>query len=310
MRTQVTDFPVGSRVSPRLHKVLDPDLAALRESIQRLTGVSRKFPGPSPCSIERADFPKLRLQPYWVCEKTDGVRVLFVCDRIGDKTIAWIVTRAMDCFLLPLKAIPTALYQGTVVDCELAFNKTLGVWTLLAFDAFVLSGIPVHGLPFSRRITCLGRSLTLYSPDPDDPVRVCVKDFSRTLTDVYMTLLVTKRISYDVDGLILTPELTRPSPGRCPDLYKFKTCHTVDFVVGSDGLSLSVFKPTGHVVVERLDTPATPGAIVECRQAGGSWVVVCVRGDKDKANDYLTYSKTLINAAEAITEQELMDALT
>lgn len=291
-----------------LHKVLPPDEAHLTTMLAQLTG-SAKFPGPSPCSLERSDFDKFQHQLYWVCEKTDGVRFLLMCVQT-DKTLCCLVDRALGVYLAPIQCVPTAMYQGSVIDCELAFNKADGKWDLMMFDAYVLSGVPVHGLPFSRRIQCLKRAMALYTPSPTDPFRLMIKDFvsSTAFVDAEAGLMLErKRAAYAVDGLIMTPENTPPTPGRCPSLLKLKTKHSVDFVVSANGAELSVFDPSTrtHIVVAHLGTRATPGSIVECVQHQGTWQVVCVRQDKKTANDMFTYRKTMANAMENITEDEL-----
>jgi hypothetical protein len=41
------------------------------------------------------------------------------------------------------------------------------------------------------------------------------------------------------------------------------------------------------------------------QEEGGTWVLVCVRTDKNTANDVLTYEKTVLNSREAITLAEV-----
>ena len=301
-----------------LPRVLPPHSVELARVLARVASVKEgRFPGPSPCSLERADFPKLRSQPYWACEKTDGVRVMLFCTTLGDMRVCCLVDRAMAFYLLPLLAVPTAMFQDSLVDCELVMNTSDRVLELLAFDAFVLSGIPVFSLPFSRRIACLKRATTKYIAHREDAARVRIKDFvAGAMFGMYREFEATKRHAYAIDGLILTPELSPPVVGRHPDLFKLKTKHTVDFMVGDNGTDLLVFdsgKRT-HSVVARLRSASTPGSIVECVREGGggdmvsTWEVVCTRGDKTTANDMLTYTKTLVNMREAVTCDDLIHA--
>lgn len=296
-----------------LHRVLDPDVTHVKKELARLARTS-KFPGSNPCSLERADFPKLTRQPYFVCEKTNGIRVLLLCCTVHGRRVCCIVDRALSVWLLPLQAVPTAMFQGSVVDCELAFNKVEAAWQLLVFDAYVVSGVPVFSLPFSHRMAGVQRALGAYAFKNGDPVSMKVKHFFPTsMFSAYKQHEATAVGYFDVDGLILTPEHSPAVAGRHPDLFKLKTKHTVDFLVGRTGTDLQVFDPASkaHVAVARLRCGETPGSIVECVLAkeDGVWDVVCVRRDKTTANDMLTFHKTLLNMREGITHDELQTVL-
>lgn len=298
----------------QLHRVLDPDHAALLRRLQDLSGTktARKFPGSNPCSLERADYPKLRSQPYFLAEKTNGVRfLLFCCEHAGHKVCA-LVDRAMATFLLPLQCLPTVVFEGTIVDCELALNRVEQRWELLAFDTYVVSGIPVFHMPFSNRMAAIQRAMSVYAPQPQDPVSVRMKSFvPASLFDQFATHEHDARRFFDTDGIVLVPELSHAVIGRHTELFKLKTKHTVDFLVGGDGVELSVYDPGGprsHRPVACLRTPTQAGAIAECVWDGGlagGWVLVCLRTDKTTANDALTYERTLVNMQEGITVDEI-----
>ena len=294
-----------------LPRVVGPAAASLRQSLARLTNTPR-FPGSSPCSLERADFPKLRAQPYWVCEKTDGVRFLLYCTEHDGKTVAALVDRALAFYLVPLAAVPTSMFQGSVVDCELARDKRDGSWALLAFDAYVVCGVSLWAQPFSRRMACLRRALAHYRASPEDPATLRLKDFfPGTMMAEFRRGEAERSAQWAIDGVVLTPELSRAVPGRHTELFKLKTKHTVDFLVGDDGRSLAVYDPKRkeHAVVARLGKDAAPGAVVECSFNGLTWKMECERRDKGTANDTLTYTKTLVNMREAIGHDELQRVL-
>lgn len=298
-----------------LHRVLDPDHAALLGLLQKVSGSkdARRFPGSNPCSLERADYAKLRQQPYYLTEKTDGTRVLLFCCQHAVKgaqaNVCVLVDRAMSMWLLPLQALPTAMFQGSVIDCELAFNKQEQKWQLLAFDAYVVSGIPVFYLPFSHRMSAVKRALGVYAPQPGDPVPLCLKQFvPAAMFDAFIVHEASMRQQFDVDGLVLQPEMSDAKMGRHTELFKLKTRHTLDFLVGMDCTSLHVYDPSHktHVVIGTLRTAGEPNSITECMLASDNkWDVVGVRADKTTANDMLTYQKTLLNMREGITVAEL-----
>lgn len=296
-----------------LHRVLDPDRTQLLARLSQLVGSpnNAKFPGSNPCSLERADFHKLAHQPYFLTEKTNGVRFLLFGCRHHDQTVCALVDRAMTVYLLPLCKLPTVLFEGTAIDCELAFNRSETQWQLLMFDAYVVSGIPVMHKPFSQRMGAVRRAMSAYEPVVGDVVRCCAKTFIPASTAHFDRFLAHQQCAcgqFDIDGVILVPENSRAVIGRHPELFKLKTKHTIDFLVSADGFELGVYNPStgAHVAVGRLPSAVPAGGIAECvRGADGAWVLVCMRGDKTTANDTLTYEKTLLNAREAITLAEV-----
>lgn len=294
-----------------LHRVLDPEYGALLQVLSHVSGSrdARKFPGSNPCSLERADFPKLHQQPYYLTEKTNGVRFLLFCCTLQSKKICALVDRAMGMYLLPLHALPTVLFEGSVIDCELAFNQVERQWQLLVFDAYVVSGIPLFHRPFSYRMGAFKRAMVVYEYTTSDPMPIKVKSFIPTsMISTYKQHEEEAKRFFDIDGIILTPELSHAAIGRHTELFKLKTHHTIDFLVGADGHELGVYDLPSkkHKVVARLRSAARPGAVVECASAAdGLWDVVCERTDKATANDMLTFQKTLVNMQEGITFEEL-----
>jgi len=295
-----------------LHRVLDPDYTALLQALSTLSGSRdiRKFPGSNPCSLERADFPKLKQQPYFLAEKTNGIRFLLFCCIHKEFKVCVVVDRAMSMFLMPLQAVPTAMFEGSVIDCELAFNKVEKQWQLLIFDAYVVSGVPVFHTPFSHRMSAMQRAMLPYEYHVGDPVPLKVKNFLPTsMIMAYKEHEAKARRYFDVDGIILTPELSHAAIGRHTELFKLKTKHTIDFLVAPNGTDLSVFDSSKktHIPVARSRRPRAPGSIVECARAeDGLWDVVCTRQDKSTANDALTFQRTLVNMEEGITYEELV----
>jgi hypothetical protein len=69
------------------------------------------FPGPQPISIERKHFKTLFKGDHLVCEKTDGVRHLFVAFLYkGAKKLSFLVNRSYDITVVPnVFAVPLIL---------------------------------------------------------------------------------------------------------------------------------------------------------------------------------------------------------
>lgn len=311
---QTVESVVGSHLGApelKLYKVVDAGHAtALRRVLKDLscddTRINR-FPGANPVSLDTSHFNQLKKEPYYACEKTDGVRLLLVCYVIDSLRVVALVDRALTAYVLPLGHVPKAMFQGTLLDGELAWNRVRGTWDYLVFDAVTVSGVPVLNAPLKTRLEAAHRALEKYKMGRKDPVRLIMKSFvaCHAIGDLDAHIDSQNKV-YDVDGIILTPALAPVVYGRHSGMFKLKfdQRHTVDFLVAPDQQSLMVFDSGTHVVVGTLrpEVRPRPGSIVECaRRDSGEWDVVAVRTDKTTANDMLTYNKTLLNMREKLT---------
>ena len=299
-------------VLPRV--VGESDVRRVRHAVRDLScddAKAPRFPGPNPVSLDTSHFPGLRGKAYYVCEKTDGVRFLMTVATLptpsGPLKLVALLDRALTAYVLPLRHVPKALFQGSLFDGELAWNKAESRWDFLVFDTPCVSGIPVLNLPLRARLEAARRGLDAYRPDPSDPVRLRLKTFvpcgRHEAIDRHLALA---SAAYDVDGVILTPAADAVVYGRHVGMFKLKTGahHTVDFLVGHDGRQLAVFDAGRHVAVGTARVTCQPGSIVECRAAEGHqgvWDPVGTRTDKTTANDMFTYKKTLLNMREGLT---------
>jgi hypothetical protein len=284
-----------------------------------------RFPGPNPVSLDTSHFPVLRSQPYYVCEKTDGVRYAMLCYTTsagGAKVnVCALVDRALNAHLLSVRHLPRAAYQGTLLDGEVVFNRCSERWEYLIFDAMCVSGIPVLNSPLKERMNAVHAVMRVYAeanrrdpPAQRDDLDLRPKDFfALPQLDDFEQELHFIKIKHDVDGVILTPATAPVVYGRHRTLFKLKfdARHTVDFLVGADGVSLTVFDAGRHVPVGRLRRgAASPGVIAECVRAQppagqDEWDLVMVRTDKTTANDMFTYRKTMLNIREGLTLDSL-----
>jgi len=288
----------------RTHRLRDPQRSAYLEQICDMwSGLSpqksRRFPGPNPCSIEKADFDTIRQHQYKVCEKTDGYRVLLVACMFGEYQLLTLITRAWDVYVIPLDKCPRVWYQGTVLDGELVKNNA-GQWVWMGFDAIVVSGIPVYRDSLDDRLEALKRSMRHYEPSPKDTVILRIKPYYDTLQEYENHLT---DVQHNVDGVILTPATLGIHVGRHQNMYKLKGAgqHTVDFLYKDRGLHVFDPKQQHHVCVANMTIDIPPGSIIECSfEKNNTWRFHHVRHDKTTANDMLTYKKTLTNIDENI----------
>lgn len=293
-----------------LHRVLGRDADGLVRAMHDLVGDPNgppKFPGPNPVSLEKAMVSSIKPDRYWVCEKTDGIRFALLCTTYGGHRIAALVDRKLAVYLVPMKNVPRVLYQGSVLDGEVAYDNVAKRHTFLVFDAVMVSGIPLFHLNFSHRLAGARKALRDYACHDSDAVCLKMKAFYELmrLRHFVDAVLPAVRPHFDVDGLVLTPEDGEVVFGRHMGLFKFKpfggaAAHTVDFLYA--GGSLAVFDAGRHVPVGKLaSTPPPPeGSVVECKYdpVTQSWHSVGVRCDKTTANDKFTFDKTMLNIRE------------
>ncbi len=307
----------------RAHQVLEPARTEFSRRIRELARDDHprfRLPGPNPVSLERAHFAKLRSAEYVVSEKTDGVRFVLTCFVHDGIKIVAIMDRAANVYLLPLRKVPRVLFQGTLIDGELAWNKKTEKFAFVAFDAVALSGVTVGHTNLYDRVIALKKAFEMYVPHPDDPASFEIKSFvPLKLSAMIEPFLREANARYDVDGVILTPTHDPVRYGRHFGLFKMKTKgrHTVDFKCDTQGI-LSVYDPatSHHVAVGQLVVGIPDEeSIVECSHMGAGdvdikyWKLENVRKDKTTANDVLTYEKTMLNMRENVTLRDLQNAL-
>lgn len=270
-----------------------------------------RLPGPNPVSIERKDFEKLKTKGYVIAEKTDGVRFIMMFTRLFGFKVCTIIDRSMAAYLVPLKAIPRVLFQGTIFDGELTVDKQ-GRKCFILFDAVVVSGVTVSQLDLSSRLIAMRRSLKDFKMHPQDPVELRLKSWSE-LRDVNAAKAKIAEASkiYHTDGVVCIPKNDPVVYGRNFDFFKLKPqgTHTVDFILMDNNGTIGIYDPRikRDVAIGKIAGNYQAGCIVECEIVNNVWNVVCVRVDKKQSNDILTYEKTMLNIRENIKIEELFD---
>jgi len=316
----------------RFHQVAEPDhtplIAALRACMgappQEHNREHRAFPGANPVSIERCHFAQLTGETYWVAEKTDGMRYLLFCTVHNTRKLCLLVDRKLCMYVAGLH-MPTACYQGSVLDGEVALNKSTGGWDYLIFDGAAVSGVPLARQPFLRRLQYIAACFEDFSPPPPQPLRLRIKRFFPVATswaDFKEHYEHVVPPVFKTDGLIFTPDDCPYVYGRHLRQFKWKAGpdNTIDFqVVESDPdpsrLRLGIMD-RGRVLnvatIERdsseLARSLRSGDVVECERTAGNWRPRMLRTDKSHPNDLLTYERTLVNIQEDIRLAEF-DAL-
>lgn len=254
---------------------------------------SDRFPGPQPVSIERRHFRALKDQPYVVCEKTDGVRHLLVCD--PDKKCA-LVNRAFH-----VTPVSLNLARGTILDGELVECRD-GRKLFVVHDAVLVRDENLCRMTLTERLEKARGVIRSLMYTPKSQFRVVVKTMTR-LEDI--DTLPTE-YPYETDGLVFTPIEEPIRSGTHETMFKWKPRDriTIDFLVR--GRSLYV-QERGNLLEEAMlhgEHQFADGTIIECAYGDLGWKPVLVRTDKTYPNNRRTFFRTLVNLRENITFDE------
>lgn len=257
-----------------------------------------RFPGPQPVSIERRHFPLLKRQPYFVCEKTDGVRHFLLSTEDG---LVVLVNRAFH-----IEPVKIRIPKDTLLDGELVKTKA-GRMLFVVHDAVRIKGTDLRRAPLDQRLdaakgVCKGIIKTAQAPFE---VRV------KSMWPLGTPIPDLNSFDYETDGIVLTPVQEPIRMGTHETMFKWKPREriTIDFLL-KNGCELFVqdkgelYKEAElHLSSRRPEFP--DGTIVECGYGELGWFVEKTRTDKTYPNNRRTYFRTCINLREAIQLHEM-----
>ena len=316
IETQKHTLSVNHGHAMTLHKVVNRSAEDILREMKRLALDDHprfRLPAPNPVSIERKDLPKIKTG-YVIAEKTDGVRFVLCCLRLYDLKLCVLVDRAGSVFLFPLQCIPKVLFQGSIFDGELTFDK-LGTPHFVLFDAVVVSGVTISHFSLEDRLVAMHRGFKEFRLHPHDPASLTFKRWIQLEDKDVLARLRVAEDKFYCDGYVLMPKNDQVVYGRHFGFYKLKPegTHTVDFMLLDAKGTIGIYDPDmkKNVPISELDMSKKLfliGTIIECAFEDGRWVAIQDRPDKTFANDMLTYQKTLRNIAENITISEIISA--
>ncbi|CCE63367.1 hypothetical protein TPHA_0E02770 [Tetrapisispora phaffii CBS 4417] len=240
------------RAAPEIPGILESgnvtqDLKMIVSKLLNSPKPLKTFPGSQPVSFQHSDMKeKLSSHDYYVCEKTDGLRVLMliVINPMTKEQSTFMIDRENNYYLvngfhfpkLPKKdkkeLIETA-QDGTLIDGELVIQTNpmtnLTELRYLMFDCLTMNGRNLTHSPTSSRLAHLGKEFykpyfDMRSIFPDRcinfPFKISMKqmNFSYDLVNVYKTL---DKLPHLSDGLIFTPVNT-PYVVGAKDSYLLK----------------------------------------------------------------------------------------
>ncbi|THH13869.1 hypothetical protein EW146_g6409 [Bondarzewia mesenterica] len=249
--SHIPDLP-GEAVPPNS----DQDLW-LKGHVASLCGLQHdRFPGSQPVSFGSKDLDRLEKEDYWVCEKSDGVRVLFVIltNLDTNEQLVHIVDRhntyrQLSGIFFPHHENPKMPLRSTIIDAELVVDvdprtkrETL---RLLCFDCLVADNQNVMSRPLDKRYGRLkewfyrpyARMMREYphmaASQPFELLSIQVKEINLSYAVDKVFAVDIPNLQHGNDGLIYTSVNTPYVPGTDTNILKWKppSENSIDFKV-------------------------------------------------------------------------------
>ncbi|KAI3599973.1 mrna guanylyltransferase [Moniliophthora roreri] len=225
--------------------------AWLKDQVRALCGLDNlRFPGAQPVSFGMKDLLRLESQDFWVCEKSDGIRVLLLvhtnlstaeqCVYIIDRHNTY---RILEGLFFPHHENPINPLRSTIVDGELVVDtdpitqrETL---RFLVFDCLVVDNQNVMNRPLDKRYGRLTE--WFYKPYSkmikDHPHMLNTQPFEIKVKLIQAAYHAEQIFNVDIpklqhgnDGLIYTCVNAPYSPGTDQNMqWKPPTENSIDF---------------------------------------------------------------------------------
>ena len=298
------------------------------------------FPGAQPVNMLRRDIEYIQTKPYYVAEKTDGVRYLMVV--LGETCV--LVKRSKYLKIFKVDGgheIANVLPTGTILDGELVHNRTSGKSVFLVFDMLQNAKRKIIHENFSERYYGELTSLMNEFRNKKGHLQLAMKVFHKRedLGEVFRNIHTGKHriyksglLHHKTDGIIFQPD-TPYVTQTDKTLFKWKWVDlaSIDLKVHSgnsekdlkfcsdagDGVEVDLSKSihlsaqdtarlVGDMAYDKSKTKKT-WAIAEVALSPGSglWVYMGLRTDKDSSNFIGVVMSTMLEVAEGLDEDEL-----
>lgn len=268
------------------------------------------FPGPQPISIERKHFSQLKTDSYMICEKTDGVRWVFVCFIFQGKKMCALINRALDIRWININ-VGTGAKKGTLLDGELINT------TFMIYDAVRVNGEQCSKKNLLERYSYIENFCNTVMKIKSDPIQLIPKQFEVLENAKNYIENILPTIPYNTDGLVFTPIHEPIRVGTHEKMFKWKPLekNTIDFQVHWEhrGVWGLYIQDKGLLYFESEVRPEqcewlTENMIVECKYRTGDypmwWEPLHIRTDKTYPNNRRTFYRTLVNIREDIKINE------
>lgn len=254
MTEQVHFERIGEPVDPGINGNIQ---RRIWELMGRGFGVSN-FPGMQPVSFHKSNIQNLLDMDYYVCEKTDGLRIIGLMQYhvpahglpcgyfyITDRNYSFRVLPVP----FPLDPNGTAFHHDTIIDAELVLDmdqapdgKKHPVLRLYIFDIMAFNGRSIVQENLNQRFTQVQNGIkrpfdAFYSANPRlaaaIPFRIRMKEMFKPYYIAHIFDNVVPKLPHVNDGLIFTPVEHAYTSGTCHAILKWKEKdqNTADFKV-------------------------------------------------------------------------------
>ena len=229
-------------------KVEGEFLYNLRREVASLVGRSQvSFPGAQPVSFARRHLEELTKEDYYVCEKSDGIRVLMYCTEDNGQEVIYLIDRKNDYYHVPnlhfpLPNVENLSHTRTLVDGELVNDNINGNIQMkyLVFDCLMLDGDSLMRRTLDKRLAYFRTRVyepyeSLYQKYPEEiqflPFLVEFKNMEFSYGVEMMFKDILPSLPHGNDGLIFTGRNRAYKFGTDEHILKWKveSENSIDF---------------------------------------------------------------------------------
>lgn len=229
----------------------------LKRQVAELFSINpEKFPGAQPVSFTLEHIQELKEENYFVCEKSDGMRVLMFA-RFNEATgtpETFLIDRKNDYRYLQEIHLPSpnanastkGFHHLTIIDGELVFDREKDgskVLRYLAFDLLCIDGRVMINRPFTSRQGHLRTNVVtpfleyVKKNKIATPLDIQAKTMGRSYGMIHILKEEVPTLKHRSDGLIFTSVDAKYDLGTCIKMLKWKPPHenSVDFKLQIEG---------------------------------------------------------------------------
>ncbi|BFZ59022.1 Dcp1p-Dcp2p decapping enzyme complex alpha subunit [Saitoella coloradoensis] len=243
------------------------ELHRLRDRVGQILGIPedrgrrQRFPGAQPVSFSKHHIDELKREDYYVCEKSDGLRLLMYITQERGREAVYMIDRKNEYYQLPPnmhvpcagdRTLEQAVHRDTLLDGEVVydFEKRVGgdgVETkvkrlnYLVFDCMVMDGKRLVERTYDKRIAYFRENIGVpyeqfrvkmrTEKRKPPPLFIKEKGFEFAYGMVHMFRNVLPNLTHGNDGLIFTNRIAPYEFGTSDKILKWKPAHenTIDF---------------------------------------------------------------------------------
>lgn len=243
-------MPHTPRIPEIPGELVHPEYAEnLRRLVAQLCNAnSTKFPGSQPVSFAQQDLERLEREDFWVCEKSDGVRVLFFVHSVKDSQDVYLIDRhnqyrLINGFFFPHHENPLKPLRTTILDGELVIDidprtkkETL---RMLAFDCLVVDNQNVMSRPLDKRYGRLNE--WFYKP-----FEKMIQEYPHMLQTLPFEIKIKNmQFSYGIEK-VFNDDIPKLQHGNDGLIF---TCSQTPYVIGTDQ-NIKKWKPPSENTID------------------------------------------------------------